>query len=366
MSGPLAVNVGGVALANPVICGSGEHLIEPSGVRAAIAAGAGAVVVKSVNESAAARRQLHHTDYALYDATWRKLDWDFAPPAGASLLNRSGLFPRSYAQWLSQTTALVEQQASSVVVPSIIPADHRRALEMAAEVVATTGCRVLEVNIGAPHGREAPPGAIALASDAERVRELVRAVREVVGVPLWLKLTGQSDDVAGLASAAFEAGADAVTLMGRFMAMLPDLDSQAPALGTMAAFGGGWALPLTCRWLALTRARVGPHRCLVATNGARNGHDVARFLLAGASAVQLNSAVFTGGFEVISRAITELGDYLDGRGERAADIIGRAADRLGGYTDQPVEEDRWRRFVPPEARPRAAPADRGADRRGGP
>jgi dihydroorotate dehydrogenase len=237
-------------------------------------------------------------------------------------------------------------------------------------VVATTGCRVLEVNIGAPHGREAPPGAIALESDVERVGELVAAVRAVVGVPLWLKLTGQSDDVAGLAVAAFGAGADAVTLMGRFMAMLPDLDAQAPALGTMAAFGGGWALPLTCRWLALTRARVGPDRSLIATNGARTGHDVARFLLAGASAVQLGSAVFTGGFDVIGRAVAELGEYLERRGERATDIVGRAADRLGAYTDQPADEHRWARFVPPEARPGtpvgASPADLDRDRTGGP
>ena len=170
----------------------------------------------------------------------------------------------------------------------------------------------------------------------------------------------------GLAVAAFDGGADAVTLMGRFMAMLPDLDTQAPALGTMAAFGGGWALPLTCRWLALTRARVGPDRSLIATNGARNGRDVARFLLAGASAVQLNTAVFTGGFGVIGRAVAELGEYLDQRGERAVDIVGRAADRLGAYTDQPIDEHRWERFVPPAARPGATPATPDGDRRGGP
>lgn len=348
---PLAVEVGGVALANPVICGSGEHLIEPSGVLAAVAAGAGAVVVKSVNESDAARRQLRHTDYALYDASWRRLDWDGDPPPEASLLNRSGLYPHRYGTWLEATAALVAQQATSVVVPSLIPADHRRAVELAAEVVTSTRCRAIEVNLGAPHGREAPPGAIALESDARRVGDLVGAVRAAVDVPLWIKLTGQGDDVAGLAVAAFDAGADAVTLMGRFMAMLPDLDTQAPALGTMAAFGGGWALPLTCRWLALTRARVGPHRSLVATNGARNGRDVARFLLAGASAVQLTSAVLTGGFGVVTRAIDELAEYLDGRGERAGDIIGRAADRLGTYTDQPADEHRWERFVPPESRP---------------
>jgi dihydroorotate dehydrogenase (NAD+) catalytic subunit len=347
----LAVDVGGVELINPIVCGSGEHLIEPAGVLAAIERGAGAVVVKSTNESEAARRQLAHTDYALFDSTWQRLDWNFEPPADASLLNRSGLFPHDHATWLEMTSALVAQQGQSVVVPSIIPASYEHAVDLATEVVARTRCRVLEVNIGAPHGREAAPGTIALESDESRVRKLVSDIRGSIDVPLWLKLTGQSDDVTGLAAAAFDGGADAVTLMGRFMAFLPDIETQAPALGTMAAFGGGWALPLTCRWLALTRMRVGPTPSLLATNGARNGLDVVRFLLAGASAVQMNSAIFTGGFDVIGRSIDELDRYLADRGDTAAGIVGRAADRLEAYTDQPVDESLWQAFVPPEARP---------------
>lgn len=346
----LKVEVGGVLLNNPVICGSGEHLIEPGGVLAAIAAGAGAVVVKSANENDAARRQLGHTDYALFDSLWRRLNWDFDPPPDASLLNRSGLFPGTFEDWLESTSALVEQQGSSVVVPSIIPASYEHAVELAEAVVSTTRCEVLEVNIGAPHGREAPTGAIALEQQGDRIQQLVTAIRAVVDIPLWLKLTGQSDDVAGLAEAAFDGGADAVTLMGRFMAMLPDVETQAPALGTMAAYGGGWALPLTCRWLALTRARLGPQRRLMGTNGARSGLDVARFLLAGATAVQMNSAVFTGGFSVISEAIAELDSYLQDHGDTATEIVGRAADRLTAYTDQPFEEQHWQSFVPPESR----------------
>ena len=66
----------------------------------------------------------------------------------------------------------------------------------------------------------------------------------------------------------------------------------------------------------------------------------------------MNSAVFTGGFPVIGRAIAELDAYLVGHGDTAAGLIGRAADQLEGYTDQPVDDERWYRFVPPEARPR--------------
>ena len=352
----LAVDVGGVRLTNPLICGAGEHMIEPGGIRRAIEAGAGAVVVKSANESDAARRQLAHTDYALVDSSWRRLPWDFDPPPDASLLNRSGLFPSSFDDWLALVATLVSEAETTdgtggtVIVPSIIPADYERAVELCQQTVETTGCTVIELNTGAPHGREAAAGAITLETEAGRLEGLVADVRTAVDVPLWVKLTGQTDDVVELASAAHGGGADAVTLMGRHMAMLPDVETQAPVLGTMGAFGGSWALPLTCRWLALTRERLGPDVSLLATNGARTGLDIARFLLAGACAVQMNSAVFTGGFATITKAVEELDQYLHQHGDTAAGIVGRAADALGSYADQPADPDRWRRFVPPEAR----------------
>ena len=183
-------------------------------------------------------------------------------------------------------------------------------------------------------------------TDAEVVRQLVKAMSLEVSVPLWIKLTGQSDGVTELAVAAFEGGAYAVTIMGRFMAFVPDVETQSPALGTMGAIGGSFALPLTCRWLAMTRATVGPDKALIATNGARTGLDIARFMLAGATAVQMTSAIFTGGFDVISQAVVQLDAYLNQRGDTASGLIGRAADRLTSYTDQPYQREHWRSFIP--------------------
>lgn len=347
----LAVDVGGVRLANPVICGAGEHVITEAGVRAAIDAGAGAVVVKSANESAAARRQLAHTGYTLLDSEFRELPWNFAPPPDASLLNRSGLFPGTLDEWIAQVARLVAAPGDAVIVPSVIPADYSVAPELCARVVAETGAHVIELNTGAPHGREAAAGAIALETATDPLAELVGSVVAAVDVPVWLKLTGQTDDVAALAASGWNAGAAAITVMGRHMGFVPDVDTQAPVLGTVGAYGGSWALPLTCRWLARIREDLGPHVPLLATNGARSGLDVVRFLLAGASAVQMNSAIFTGGFGVISTAVDELEQYLKGRGDTAAAIVGRAADRLGSYGEQPADEHAWERYVPPESRP---------------
>jgi dihydroorotate dehydrogenase (NAD+) catalytic subunit len=132
------------------------------------------------------------------------------------------------------------------------------------------------------------------------------------------------------------------------MAMVPDLDSLAPVLGTSAAYGGPWALPIVCRSLALSRHAVGDAFPLVGTNGARSGADVARLALAGAAATEVLSVIMHEGFAALTRMINELEVLLSGRGQIFGDLIGRAADRLGRYADRPEVPGRWRAFVPPE------------------
>ena len=322
------VSVGGLRLKNPLICGSGEHTITAAGMQALLQAGAAAVVAKSVNESEAARKQLDGTDYVLLDAAWKPLPWDFSPPPDAQLFCRSGLFPGRFEDWLTMVAELDRQAAASdaYVIPSLILADLDACIDYALRIEAA-GLRVLELNIGAPHGPEAARGAIVTERAASRVLEITRRMRAAIGIPLWIKLTGQSEDVVALAQAAQQGGADAVIMMGRFLGMVPDIDTQAPLLGTSAALGGPWALALTARWLAMTRKAAGPELPLIATNGARSGEDIVRFLLAGACAVEMTSAVMAGGAGPAGLSQTGLVAGAVGRaaGVRAGTHSGRLA-----------------------------------------
>lgn len=347
----LSIRIGGVTLRNPVIIGSGDHVMTAGALRAARATGAGAVVAKSINESAAAKRQLDGSDHVLLDSQWRPLPWDFAPPADAMVFGRSGLHQSASDDWIDEVAAQDREAASmgQYVIGSIILANLDTACDLAAQYEAA-GIRILELNIGAPHGDEAVPGAIVQERAASRVREITARLRAAIAIPLWIKLTGQSEDVAALAAAARDGGADAVIVMGRFMALVPDIETRAPMLGTAGAIGGPWSLALTCRWLAQTRKRLGPDFPLLGTNGARSGLDVVRFLLAGASAVEMTSAVMAGGFATAADAVREIDAYLARTGGSAADLIGLAADRQVGYGVQRDRPGYWRDFVPPEAR----------------
>jgi dihydroorotate dehydrogenase (NAD+) catalytic subunit len=343
----LTTRIGAIALKNPLIAASAEHLIEPEGVRRALRAGVGAVVVKSTNESRAAREQLQRAEYMVLDERWRPLPWSKDAPAGATIACRSGLTPQSFNQWLEQTLALDREARSydSYAVASLILAELEPALDMARRI-ERAGLRILELNIGTPYASVAAKGAVSTELNPERVHAIVSAVRGAVRLPLWVKLTGQSERVPELARAAFAAGGDAVVMAGRLLGLIPDVETFEPMLGTTLGIGGFWNLPLTCHWLALTRAGLGPGKPLIGINGAQSGLDMARMMLAGASAVAIASPVMLRGFGVLSDVLVQFQQYLTRKERNAADLIGLAADRRKSFAAMPLLEDNWRRYVP--------------------
>jgi dihydroorotate dehydrogenase (NAD+) catalytic subunit len=325
----MSVSLGSLALKNPVVCASGEWTMTAEDIRAALDAGAAAVVAKSTNESEAAKRQLAAAEYAFLDERWRPVDRARA----ATLFNRSGLVGEPFEAWV-ETLATVDAYArerDAYVLASLIPADVDELPDLA-RTVEQAGLRWLELNLGAAHGEEAAPGAVELAVDAERVEEIVGRVRRAVALPLTVKLPGQGD-VLALAVAAFDAGADSLCLAGRPLAFLPDPDTRRPVLGTFGAVGGGWALPVALRWVAKARARLGRDVPIVATNGVRGGRDVVRALLAGASAAQLGTVVWTEGPGSLRRTLAELSEYLERERASARELIGQAADAVVTYEE---------------------------------
>lgn len=342
----LNTSLGGIALRNPVIAGSAEHLIDAEGIRAVLRAGAAVAVLKSLNESGAAREQLQRAEYAALDENFEPVAWGRNAPRGATIACRSGLTPLPFEQWLDQTVRLDREAArqDAYVAASLILSGLDSLVGFARQV-EQAGVRLLEVNIGTPYASQAAKGAVSTELDPERVRTIVQTVRAAVRLPLWVKLTGQSERVPALALAAKEAGADAVIMAGRLLGLVPDLETQQPMLGTVLGVGGPWNVPLTCHWLALSRKALGRDYPLIATNGALDWRDVARMMLAGGHAVQMSSAVMMRGPEVIADAIAGLSTYLAAKGMSAADIVGRAADSCRSFADMPPRPDNWKNYV---------------------
>lgn len=88
----------------------------------------------------------------------------------------------------------------------------------------------VELNVRAPHGREAAGGAVRQLADGDAVAACVAAVSKVSDKALFIKVPGTASDVVGLARHAAQSGADAVTFSGRYN-LIPDVDSFEPVLG---------------------------------------------------------------------------------------------------------------------------------------
>ncbi|MFD4254437.1 dihydroorotate dehydrogenase [Amycolatopsis thermoflava] len=333
----LTTTVGPLRLKNPVLAASSEATMTEEGILGCLDAGAGAVVAKSVNESPAAARQLHIADYALLGATGEPVPWPHRT-GGETLLCRSGLAPLEGWLAMLERTQVYARGLGAHVIGSITVAEPGPAADLAREM-AREMARVVpavEVNVGAPHGREA--GAVRQVTGPETVARYTRAVRDAVDVPLIVKLPAQTDSPRALAAAARDAGADVIAMIGRFNGFWPDPVTSEPVLGSWGAVGGPAMLPVSLYWVSKTFA-ADRRTPLIGTNGARTAADVARFLLSGARAVELASVVLLHGPGVLGDLVRDLDEVLAAGGHtRVADAVGAAVDRSRAYADIPPRD----------------------------
>jgi dihydropyrimidine dehydrogenase (NAD+) subunit PreA/dihydroorotate dehydrogenase (NAD+) catalytic subunit len=341
----LSIELGKIHLKNPLICASSEITMTQEGIRAAIDAGAAAVIAKSVNELPAAAAQLDKADYVLLDGDFRTVPWTSSQRLNASLFCRSGLAQTPLDEYLPMLAELdrYAQTKQSYAVGSITVAGAEPAAEIAARM-QKAGLRWIELNLGAPHGRES--GAVSQITASDAVRHYVRSVRRAISVPLAIKLTAQADDPLSLAATAMEEGADMIVLTGRVQGFMPDIETHQPILGSWGAIGGHWALPASLYWVSKAWRNVTRAVPIIGTNGARSAEDVIRFLLSGARAVELASAAITNGPKIFSAIIDDLHSYCVRKKIACiSQLIGKAADAALAYdqiSPKPVKEYPWK------------------------
>lgn len=328
---------------NPVWVGASELTMDLEGIRGCVNGGAGAVVAKSINENPAAAKQLDIAEYVFLDEEHRA---QHTPTASSSLFNRSGLAQSSLDEWLTMLDAAQQyaHSADSTIIGSITVSTAEGAADLAEQLAAVVP--IVEINVGAPHGKEAAGGAVVQFSSAEQVRHLVEAVRKQTSVPLIVKLPAGVGNVTALAAQAELGGADAVAMIGRFNGFVPDLETDKPIMGSWGAYGGPWGLPMSLYEVSKCFRSDQVTVPLIGTNGARSAEDVLRFILSGANAVELVSLLWIEGPEVIGRITEGLAAALEKRGLSSLDsLVGAAAAKSLEYSQVPahaVRPEPWR------------------------
>ncbi len=193
-----------------------------------------------------------------------------------------------------------------------------------AKQVEQAGADAIELNASCPHGFFAMAGAD-IGSEVARITSLVKSA---VSIPVTAKLSGQDAYPPASALKVQQAGAAGVVLFNRFTGLEIDLETERPIMhGGYAGHGGPWALQFVLRWL--TEAAPQLAIPISASGGVVDGKDVAKLILAGATTVQLCTAIVVEGYQVIGRIKRELTEFMQQKHYSClADFRGKVIPRL--------------------------------------
>ena len=177
---------------------------------------------------------------------------------------------------------------------------------------------IIELNVSCPnvHG-----GGMSFGTSAESVAEVVRAVKQVVTKPLYVKLTPNVTDIVSIAVAAEKAGADGICLINTMLGMRIDTKTRKPIIANkMGGFSGAAVFPVAVRMVyQVAKACKIP---VIGCGGVESASDVIEMMMAGASAVEVGAANLRNPYackEIIEALPAEMARLGI---ERLTDIIG--------------------------------------------
>jgi dihydroorotate dehydrogenase (NAD+) catalytic subunit len=241
-------------------------------------------------------------------------------PSG--MLNSIGLQGPGIDSFIKNDLAWLAEHGARAVV-SIAGTHTDDYVALARKLAGNPAVSMLEVNISCPNVESR--GQV-FACDAIASSRVIGAVRRAAdpAQPVFAKLSPDVTDIVHIARACADAGADGFSLINTLLGMAIDTDTLSPALGGLTGGLSGPAIrpvAVRCVWQVHQAFR---HLPILGMGGIRTGLDALQFLLAGASAVSVGTAVFGDPLAPV-RVLDELGAALDERGfASVADAVGFA------------------------------------------
>ena len=302
MEPDLSVEFAGIKLPNPTILASGilgvsgEMLIRASG------AGAGAVVTKSFNRNG--REGYRNPSFI---------------EVHGGFLNALGI-PNPGMEEMREEVETASKKGVQVIA-SVFGFDAEEFGESAA-MGEKGGAIAVELNVSCPHVREV---GVEIGQRPKAVAEVTQAVKNRVHVPVFVKLSPNVTDIAEVAKAAEGAGADGITAINTVLGAAVDVDSGFPILGGILGGLSGPAIhPIALR--AVYQIRQAVRIPIIGSGGVEDWRGAVEMMMAGASAVQIGSAITSRGLDVFREVTTGIGRFLSQRGYGSVrEIVSMAA-----------------------------------------
>ena len=297
----LETEIAGVKLRNPTMLASG-FLDETGGSMLRVFnAGAGGVVTKSIGPNPREGN---------LNPTVVELD--------VGLLNAIGL-PNPGIEAYEEDVK-VARDGGAAIIGSVYGKDAEEYADVAKRM-ASYGVLAVELNLSCPHAKGL---GTEIAQDPQAVEEITRAVKSAVNVPVFSKLSPNVADIAAFAEAAKGGRADAVTAINTVTSMAIAADLKMPILdNTFGGLSGPAIKPIGLRCVYEIRQHVDVP--IIGVGGISTGQDAIQYLMAGASAVQIGTAILSRGIEVFSKVCSEMSEFMDANGyAKISDLVGVA------------------------------------------
>jgi dihydroorotate dehydrogenase (NAD+) catalytic subunit len=237
-------------------------------------------------------------------------------PAG--MLNAIGLQGIGARRFVEEKLPELRALGATVIV-NVCGTTLDEYAEVSRIVSDAEGVAAIELNISCPNIKE---GGMQFGCSLTGTHDVVDAVRRVTRLPIIPKLTPNVTDVSAFARAAEEAGADAVSLVNTFLAMVIDVETRRPKISNVVGGLSGPAIrPIAVRMVYECAQTV--KIPILGMGGIADARDALEFLIAGATAVQVGTANFTDPF-IWPKLLDGISEYLQRhRIARVADLVGR-------------------------------------------
>jgi len=161
--------------------------------------------------------------------------------------------------------------------------------KIASKLDGVAGISAIEVNISCPNIKA---GGSEFGANPKSAAEVTAAVRAATSLPVLVKLTPNTSDIAKVAMAVAEAGADAISLINTLKGMVIDISKRRPLLGSITGGLSGPAIKPVALYMVYEVASA-VELPVIGCGGITTASDAIEFLMAGAKAIQVGTASFT-------------------------------------------------------------------------
>ncbi|WP_026475511.1 dihydroorotate dehydrogenase-like protein [Alkaliflexus imshenetskii] len=289
----------GLKLKNPVIVGSSGLTNSVEKIVKLRDAGAGAVVLKSLFEE-----QINHdVNRVLY--TGQGLDYPEAMDYITSYSRNNSV---------SEYIQLIKDAKAAVDIPVIASINCFSADEWIdfARQIEKAGADAIELNLFVVNtDKNSDPSEY-----EELYYQIAKSVSEVVTIPVSMKLGLYFSSLVAVVNKLSVSGAKGVVLFNRFYE--PDIDINNLTLTAAEVFSSPADIRRSLRWVAIVSDKI-KNLDVAASTGVHDGDAVIKQLLAGAKAVQVCSAVYKNGPEIVTRMLNKLELWMDEKGFKSVD-----------------------------------------------